>query len=370
MNSLFFATMVAGLGFTSAGIMPNEGLNAYVEPEIKSEWILKELNLEHWRIIYPLVLAPRQTFQGLYQVYKKKRKIWKQVHDANQAKEKFKTIFAPWDGDATKWSYRAEPTPPCDVPKAFFGGTATIPPPNQDIEFCPLLEDPVHRETPYIWDEKDELICMTAKNGENNPKARFDTDSGTCGIDNRASASMSPHKADFQGPLSEEKRTIRGFEGAKVYTIYKGTLLLPIEDDDGEVDEVAIPNSYYVPSCPYRIIIPQHWAQAVEDPTEDGTGCTTYSDRAILFWKGGTKRKTVPIDKQNVFTFDLPAGYKRFHAMCATCKLDPFQDDENPELIDQPELLCHLFHPTRDDPNNKDPELRDKSHYFFPSQFQ
>ena len=105
--------------------------------------------------------------------------------------------------------------------------------------------------------------------GDAGQKATFDTDSGTCGIDNRASASMSPHKSDFQGELFEEKRIIRGFEGAKVYTIYKGTLLLPIEDDEGRIDQFKIPNSYYVPSCPYCIISPQHWAQEVQDSTED-----------------------------------------------------------------------------------------------------
>jgi hypothetical protein len=161
-------------------------------------------------------------------------------------------------------------------------------------------------------------------------RARFDTESGTCGIDNQASASMSPYKADFTGPLIEEIRVIHGFEGSKVYTIYKGTLLLTIQDDDGNVDKVRIPNSYHVPSCPYRIISPQHWAQEVQEATDDGTGCIAYSDRGILFWKGGTQRKTVMVDKQNVFTFDLPPGYKKFHAVCATCSIDPLRDDEEP----------------------------------------
>jgi hypothetical protein len=112
---------------------------------------------------------------------------------------------------------------------------------------------------------------------------------GMHAIKNRASASMSPYKADFTSPLIDEKRVIHGFKGSNVYTIYKGTLLLTIQDDDGNVDEVRISNSYHVPSCPYRIISPQHWAQEVMEATDDGTGCITYSDRAILFWKGGTR---------------------------------------------------------------------------------
>jgi hypothetical protein len=94
----------------------------------------------------------------------------------------------------------------------------------------------------------------------------------------------------------------------------KGHVLLTIEDDEGNVDEVKIPNSYHGPSCPYRIISPQHWAQEVHKATDDGTGCITYSDRAILSWKGGTGRKTVMIDKQN--TFNLPSG-KRSFTQCA-----------------------------------------------------
>jgi hypothetical protein len=123
-----------------------------------------------------------------------------------------------------------------------FGGYADIAPPFQVTDSDALLEDPIYGESPYLWDTKGELICMQSKIGPQAEKARFDTDSGTCGIDNRASASMSPYKADFTGPLIEEKRVICGFEGSKVYTIYKGTLLLTIQDDDGSVDEVMIPN--------------------------------------------------------------------------------------------------------------------------------
>jgi hypothetical protein len=134
------------------------------------------------------------------------------------------------------------------------------------------LEDPIYGKSPYLWDTKGELMCMQTKLGPQLERARFDTDLGTCGIDNRVSASMSPYKADFTGSLTEEKRVTCGFEGLKVYTIYKGTLLLTIEDDEGNIDEVKIPNFYHVPSCPYRIINPQHWAQEVQETTDDGTG--------------------------------------------------------------------------------------------------
>jgi hypothetical protein len=208
---------------------------------------------------------------------------------------------------------------------------------------------------------------MAVKSGENVEVAHFDTDSDTCGIDNWASASMSPHKADFKGERIKEKRVIRGFEGAKVYTIYNGTLFIPIEDDEGKTDEVKIPNLYYVPTCSYRIISPQHWAQEVKDTTDDETGCIMYSDRPILFWQGGTRKKTVEINQQNVFTFALLSGYKRFHAMCATCHIDPWREDDKPETVEQTDLVCQLIHPERDDPGNKYPELISKVQRFYPN---
>jgi hypothetical protein len=54
-------------------------------------------------------------------------------------------------------------------------------------------------------------MCMPVKMGEVLEQARFGTDLGTCGIDNRASASVSPFEMDFTGPLTEEKRIIQGF---------------------------------------------------------------------------------------------------------------------------------------------------------------
>ena len=81
-----------------------------------------------------------------------------------------------------------------------------------------------------------------------------------------------------------------------------------------------------------------------------------------MFWNGGTRKKTAQIDKQNVFTFILPVGYKRFHAMCATCNLDPFEDDDNPTVVDTSKLVCHLVHPERD---REDPELIRTDQYSF-----
>jgi hypothetical protein len=126
-----------------------------------------------------------------------------------------------------RWIYDSEPKPLCNVPEAFFRAYVVILSPFQDRET---------RASPWrisvFMGHKMEIICMQVMVGQEVEQVRFNTDSGTCGINNRASTSMSLYKADFMGPLVEEKWIIHGFENAKVYTIYQGTLLLTIQGDD------------------------------------------------------------------------------------------------------------------------------------------
>jgi hypothetical protein len=70
------------------------------------------------------------------------------------------------------------------VTALFFGGIGRTPPPTQERDFCPILEDPIYGESPYIWDEEGGLVFMAVKSGEDVKVAWFDTDSGTCGIVN------------------------------------------------------------------------------------------------------------------------------------------------------------------------------------------
>jgi hypothetical protein len=153
-----------------------------------------------------------------------------------------------------------------------FGGYANVAPPFQDIKTSALWEGPVYGES-YLGYLKWELVCMQTKMGQQAEWARFDTNSGTC-------------MSLYRGGLVEEMRVIRSFEGSKVYTI--DNPLLTIEDGEGHVNEVKIPNSYYVLSCPYQIISPPHWTQEVSEATDDSTGCIIYSNWAVLFWNGGT----------------------------------------------------------------------------------
>ena len=60
----------------------------------------------------------------------------------------------------------------------------------------------------------------------------------------------------------------------------------------------------------------------------------TLKNRAILKWRTGYV-KTIPIYLQNVFTLRLATGNKRFQAYCTEVGYDPYQNDENPDIMVQ-----------------------------------
>ena len=116
---------------------------------------------------------------------------------------------------------------------------------------------------------------------------RFDTDSRPCGIDNRASACMSDSVADFQGPLIDSTRYIRGFGGTKTYNIKKGTLVWSIEDDLGKVTKFHIKNSYYVPDGKVKLPSPQHWIQNIGPLLRKDASSVTLKDKITISWNAG-----------------------------------------------------------------------------------
>ena len=72
----------------------------------------------------------------------------------------------------------------------------------------------------------------------------FDTDSTVCGVDNRASYSISHIAGDFEGELEECVRVINDFRGKRKVNIKKGSLIWRREDDMGKPHMLRIPNSY------------------------------------------------------------------------------------------------------------------------------
>jgi hypothetical protein len=127
---------------------------------------------------------------------------------------------------------------------------------------------------------------------------------------------MSHIKEDFTGKLTKTRQAIQGYGGVEVYDVYKGTLKWKIEDDKGRHHTIYIPghttsqrvmHDSLVPSTGLNKLTRKDRMDKTCDP--DGTFCGTFHDRATLVWGNKAFTKTVPLDRQNVFTFDL-AGYE------------------------------------------------------------
>ena len=150
-------------------------------------------------------------------------------------------------------------------------------------------------------------------------RIKFDTDSIKVAIDTGASRSISSKVTDFEGDITPTNQTIDGIANGLSAT-GKGTIVWNIQDDQGRVHHIRIPNSLYVPASPIRILSPQHWAQEVYDksPRRRGTWCATYEDGCELFWQQNKYVKTVKHDiRSNVPIMSANNGTKKYRATMA-----------------------------------------------------
>ena len=187
--------------------------------------------------------------------------------------------------------------------------------------------------------------------GKRNYTTPFDTDSVLLRVDNCASACMSPHKSDFITPLVPIRKRVKGI-GGTVKGIMKATMKVTIEDDNGVPHHIIVPDSYYVPDCPSRLLSPQHWAQKTKDnhPKRHGTWCATYDDEIVLEWHQRQYRRTIKLDEKGSNTgwiFTVP-GYSRYHAFSAEVHED-VDDYSSPLTYQSTTVTDDEFEPESDD---------------------
>jgi hypothetical protein len=124
-------------------------------------------------------------------------------------------------------------------------------------------------------------------------------------------------------PTEVHNRRVQGINGYTNSLVRIGTIRWEIEDDEGLVHDLIIPESIYLPEATSRLLSPQHWAQSANDnrPNLNGTWCATYQDKIILYWKQGQYKRTVNLDAQgnNVATIWTAPGYSTYHAFEAKC---------------------------------------------------
>lgn len=195
----------------------------------------------------------------------------------------------------------------------------------------------------------------------------FDTDSYPIKVDNCATASITWNPKDFISPLIDTNIVVGGLTGSKTHRVKKGTVLWPIEDDEGKVHQISIPNTFLVVEATTRLLSPQHWAVEAKDnyPSKDGTWCGTYHDRIILQWGQRQFTRTIPLDRKGTFTGTIQSapGFDRYDNFCSDAEyldipVDCFDAHQVSDDEDDDEESVGSFE--QQDDSDDMPELRAK----------
>ena len=139
----------------------------------------------------------------------------------------------------------------------------------------------------------------------------YDPDSYWMAVDNCCSNCISNCLDDFVGPLQRVIARVKGIGGTQVVATMKGVLRWRITDDEGRVHTFLIKDSYYHKESPYRLVSPQHLAQACYDDGR-GTWCGTYRNAAELHWDHNQYKRTIPLNESNIALMRSAPGFDSF----------------------------------------------------------
>ena len=120
----------------------------------------------------------------------------------------------------------------------------------------------------------------------------FDTDSFLIGVDSFASVTMATRPKKFEDLILDAGQSVQGIEGGLAIKGH-GTFIFNIEDDEGTVHHIKIPDSMYVPDLKCCLLSPQHWAQKAHNSAR-GKRMEIDADGVILIWGHGNYRHTIP----------------------------------------------------------------------------
>ena len=104
-------------------------------------------------------------------------------------------------------------------------------------------------------------------------------------VNNYATTSITHCLQDFVEPSHHSNKSIQGISGGTT-ALKVGTVTWYILDDQGCPHILTLLDTYYAPQAPHRLLSPQHWSQVAQDnaPHPDGTWCTMYADKLVLWW--------------------------------------------------------------------------------------
>ncbi len=137
-----------------------------------------------------------------------------------------------------------------------------------------------------------------------------------------------PHLFEDLWPTLNHRKVDGIGEGLEVKGM--GMLVLRIQDDDGKMHTIRIPNSLYLPNLRQCLLSPQHWAQEAKAMGNKGkTWMENYWDKCVLCWKGGKFRKSVPFNESTnkpiFYSAPSSKGYRAFVTTFEACEAPYFR---------------------------------------------
>ncbi len=145
----------------------------------------------------------------------------------------------------------------------------------------------------------------------------FDSNSYPIGIDTHATCCM----ANIPHLFKDLKlRDVGEVEGIKSGLDIKGmgTFKFKINDNNGMMHEIKIPNSLYVPELKRCLLSPQHWVQEVKDnyPRPKGTRMSQEDEFYYVHWGQAKYQKLIPYDPSTnvpiLYTTASSCAYRAF----------------------------------------------------------
>jgi hypothetical protein len=123
----------------------------------------------------------------------------------------------------------------------------------------------------------------------------FDMDSFLVGMNTIASITMGTRPKHFDDLiLASKDGVVEGNEGGLAIKGW-GTFNFNIEDNQGNMHHIRIPNIMYIPGLKNCLLSPQHWVQEAKDklPLPRGTRMKNNNEAIILIWGQGTYCQTI-----------------------------------------------------------------------------
>jgi hypothetical protein len=151
---------------------------------------------------------------------------------------------------------------------------------------------------------------------------QFDSDSYPIGVDCRASRCManSPHL--FEDLKLTKMGEVEGIkQGLDIRGI--GTFKFKIDNDNGKMHKIKVPNTLNVPDLRRCLLLPQHWAQEARDNhlLPRGTQMENDNKNHVLLWGQAKYKKTIPFSSQsNVPIMYLALSSLTYRAFAMTFK--------------------------------------------------